>query len=136
MNLLRRDGTVEFGVPFHDVDLTGVVWHGHYYKYFELARSALLRACDLDDGAVLGHDYRLVVIESRCRHVSPLRYGDRVRVVASFAGVSHRIEIVYEIENLTAERVSARGVTILASLDARGRLLLKTPERIRRRIEA
>ena len=28
-------------VPFHDVDLMEVVWHGHYAKYFEIARCAL-----------------------------------------------------------------------------------------------
>ena len=25
-------------MPFHDVDALHVVWHGHYYKYLELAR--------------------------------------------------------------------------------------------------
>jgi acyl-CoA thioester hydrolase len=30
---------VELDVPFHDVDLQRVVWHGHYYKYFEVART-------------------------------------------------------------------------------------------------
>ena len=34
---------VELEVPFHDVDMLQLVWHGHYYKYFELARTQLLR---------------------------------------------------------------------------------------------
>ena len=29
-------------VPFHDVDVMRVAWHGHYVKYFEIARCALL----------------------------------------------------------------------------------------------
>ena len=29
-------------VPFHDVDTMNVVWHGHYLKYFEIARCKLL----------------------------------------------------------------------------------------------
>ena len=33
---------VEHEVPFHDVDMTLRVWHGHYYKYLELARTARL----------------------------------------------------------------------------------------------
>lgn len=33
---------VEMTVPFHDVDMMEVAWHGHYVKYFELARCALL----------------------------------------------------------------------------------------------
>ncbi len=29
---------VEVRVPFHDVDPAGIAWHGHYFKYLELAR--------------------------------------------------------------------------------------------------
>ena len=33
---------IEFDVAFHDVDMVGVVWHGHYLRYFENARWALM----------------------------------------------------------------------------------------------
>ncbi|MGE8385221.1 MAG: acyl-CoA thioesterase, partial [Pseudomonas putida] len=33
---------VEVLVPFFDVDMMEVVWHGHYVKYLEVARCALL----------------------------------------------------------------------------------------------
>ena len=43
---MRKAGVVaaeiEFDVAFHDVDLVGVVWHGHYLKYLENARWALM----------------------------------------------------------------------------------------------
>ena len=45
---------VELEIPFHDVDLQRVVWHGHYYKYFEMARTKLLRSLDLDAGEIVG----------------------------------------------------------------------------------
>jgi acyl-CoA thioester hydrolase len=32
----------EILVPFFDVDSMNVVWHGHYVKYLEVARCALL----------------------------------------------------------------------------------------------
>ena len=35
---------VEVEVEFQDVDPMGVAWHGHYLKYFERARCALLRS--------------------------------------------------------------------------------------------
>ena len=34
--------TVAIAVPFHDIDSIGIAWHGHYAKYFEIARCALL----------------------------------------------------------------------------------------------
>ncbi len=33
---------VELTIPFHDVDAMGVVWHGNYFRYFEIAREKLL----------------------------------------------------------------------------------------------
>jgi acyl-CoA thioester hydrolase len=37
---------VEITIPFHDVDMMGVVWHGNYFRYFEIAREALLNQFD------------------------------------------------------------------------------------------
>ncbi len=47
-----HETSIEFEVPFHDVDALRVVWHGHYYKYLELARTALFRSSGLDDDAL------------------------------------------------------------------------------------
>jgi acyl-CoA thioester hydrolase len=131
-----RETAVELEVPFHDVDVMGVVWHGHYYKYLEHARTALFRRCDLDAGALIGPRYRFFVIESRCRHSFPLFYGDRMRVSAWLRDVRHRIYVAYEIRNLSRDRRSARGYTILATVDADQRLLMETPDEIRRRLLA
>ena len=129
-----RETSVELEVPFHDVDLMGVVWHGHYYKYLEFARTALLRSCGLDKGDLIGARYRFLVIESRCRHSSPLLYGDRMRVSAWVRDLRHRVCLEYEIHNLCRDRRAARATTVLATLDESGRLLLETPHEIRKRL--
>lgn len=131
-----RETSVEIEVPFHDIDGLGIVWHGHYYKYFELARTRLLRSVALDAGDIIGPRYRFLVVESHCRHVAALRYGDCVRVSAWFGDVRHRIRIVYEAIHLGTGRRAARGHTILATTDLEGRLLLETPRGIVERIGA
>jgi acyl-CoA thioester hydrolase len=128
--------SVELEVPFHDVDMLGVVWHGHYYKYLEAARTQLLVACGLDAGDLMGPRYRFVVIESRCRYSFPLRYRERMRVTAWVRDVAHQIKIAYEIYNLEAECRSARAYTTLATLDRDNKLLLETPGEIRTRLGA
>jgi acyl-CoA thioester hydrolase len=138
--------SVELVVPFHDVDALGVVWHGHYYKYFELARTQLLRDRGLDGGTpenrepdggdLIGTRYRFYVIESRCRHSFPLRYGERARVAAWVRDVRHRVLIQFELTNLDHERRAARGFTALATVDADHNLLLETPNEIQRRLLA
>lgn len=134
MRLLET--SVELEVPFHDVDMLGVVWHGHYYKYLEAARTRLLVSCRLDAGDLIGERYRFVVIETRCRYAFPLRYRDQMRVCAWVRGVAHQIKIAYEITNLTEKRRSARAYTTLATLDHNHDLLLETPREIRDRLGA
>ena len=125
-----HESAIELEVPFHDVDALGVVWHGHFFKYLELARTQLLRSRGLDVGDLVGPRYRFVVIESGCRHASPLRYGDRVRVTAWLADVEHRLFIAYEATNLTRGQRAARAHTILATTDKHGKMLLRTPQPI------
>jgi acyl-CoA thioester hydrolase len=129
-----RETSIELEVPFRHVDIMGVVWHGHYYSYMEEARTRLLHDCNLDAGDVVGPRYLLFVIETKCRHVNPLFYRDRVRVTAWLRDVKHRIHIAYEIHNLTRDEQAARGYTMLATTDHQRNLLLETPDEIRRRL--
>jgi acyl-CoA thioester hydrolase len=131
-----HETSVELEVPFYDVDALRLVWHGHYFKYFEHARTALLRGRGLDAGDLVGPRYQLVVVDSHCRHAYPLRYGDRFRVSAWFGDFRHRLMIRYEVANLTRGRRAARGHTALATLNAAGELLLETPPEIVARIAA
>ena len=130
----RFETSVEQSVPFHDVDMLGVVWHGNYYKYLEHARTALLRARGLDKGDLIGVKYRFYVIESRCRHSAPLRYGDRMRVTAWIRDVRHRVLVQYEVTNLSDGKRAARATTALATVDAENNLLLETPDEIQSRL--
>jgi len=42
----RFSTRVEITVPFHDADSMGVVWHGNYFRYLEVAREQLLKQFD------------------------------------------------------------------------------------------
>jgi acyl-CoA thioester hydrolase len=122
---------IELEVPFHDVDALQVVWHGHYFKYFEIARTALFRSKGLYSSRFQHMQLGLVVIDSHCRHSYPLRFGEHARVSAWLKDVDHRIHVAYEVHNLSADKRAARGHTHLVTLDAEGRLLLETPAPLR-----
>lgn len=127
-----RETRVELEVPFHDVDVMGVVWHGHYFKYLEAARTALLRSCGLDAGELIGGRYGFFVIEARCRYAYPLFYRDRMVVTAWLRDVAHRVFVAYEVTNVTHGRRAARAHTVLATTDLQRNLLLETPDEIQR----
>lgn len=120
-----------FEVPFHDVDMMGVVWHGHYYKYFELARTALFRQfrCDAEQLRALG--LALPVIDSHCRYVTSLTYGMRVRATATLVETEFRLTVDYELAEATSGQKLARGRTTQAVVRyADGQLLLPVPPAI------
>lgn len=125
---------VELEVPFHDVDPLMVAWHGHYYKYFEIGRQALQRKHRVDAPDLREMGYHWYVIETRARHVAPMRYGDRFQVSAWFFETTPRIGIAYEITNLASGRRAARGVTVLVTTRPDGEMLWETPREILERI--
>ncbi len=125
---------VELEIPFHHVDVLGIAWHGHYPKYLDLARTALLRAhrLDVEDLRELG--YRFMVSESFLRHATPLRYRDRVRVTAWLGEVENRIEIAYQVLDLTSDALAAEAWSALVTTRADGSLCLETPPEILARL--
>jgi acyl-CoA thioester hydrolase len=112
----------------------GVVWHGHYLKYFELARTSLFKYLNLAGQFGKTSPYVWVVIESRVRHTAPLRFDDPARVTAQLVDIDHRVRLRYEICNLTTGIVSAKGHTDLATLDQKGNMLLETPFELRQHL--
>ena len=128
--------SIELEVPFHDVDMLRVVWHGHYYKYMEIARTELLKKYGLQASETSTSGFAFVVIESKCRHTFPLRLGDRFRVGAAFRDTDYRIHIAFELYNLTHARRCAYGHTMLATVDHDGNLQLRTPDAVLARLRA
>lgn len=127
---------VELEVPFHDVDALHVAWHGHYYKYFEIARQALQRKHRVDAPDLVAMGYHWYVIETRARHVAPLRYGESFSVKAWFCERDPRIGIAYEVTSKKTGRRAARGTTILVTTRPDGEMLLETPREILERISS
>jgi acyl-CoA thioester hydrolase len=69
-------------VYYEDTDLTGVVYHANYLRWFERARSDLLRQIGIDQRAVkeAGEGF-YTVAELTIRYLAPARLDDAVAVV-------------------------------------------------------
>ncbi len=98
-------------VPFYDADMLGIVWHGHYAKYFEIARCALLERLDYDYLTMKETGYVWPVIELHIRYIAPARFGQRIRVSAALKEYEYRMRIRYEIvDDETGNRL-AKGIS-------------------------
>lgn len=98
---------VEILVPFFDVDMMEVVWHGHYVKYLEVARCALLDKLDHNYAQMREAGYAWPVIDLQLRYVRGARFGQRISVRADLVEWENRLKINYLISDAeTGERLT------------------------------
>ncbi|HJU84447.1 MAG TPA: thioesterase family protein [Holophagaceae bacterium] len=124
--LIRADVALE--IPFHDVDSMGIVWHGHYIKYFEIARTALMRKVGMDLEEMNRTGCLWPVVTCEVKYIRPLKYGQRIRVEALLEEYLDRLKVAYAIlDPDTGERLS-RGRTVQLAVDGKtGELRFATP---------
>jgi len=121
-------GEVLIEVPFHDVDSMGVAWHGHYVKYLELARTAMMRRVGLDFQQMQDWGVMWPVVVCNMKFIRPLRYGQRVRVRAELLEFQARLRITYLLTDAaTGERVNKAETIQLAVASGTGELLFECP---------
>jgi acyl-CoA thioester hydrolase len=108
-------------VAFADTDAMGVAWHGGYLRWFEMARTELLRATELPYAALVARGLHLPLIEALVRYRKAVRYDDELIVRAITSAVRGvRLRVDYRIECEGA--LIAEGHTEHAFTDAAGRV--------------
>ena len=119
----------EIVVPFFDVDSMSVVWHGHYVKYLEVARCALLDRLGHNYTQMLASGYAWPVIDLQLRYVQSARFGQRLRVSADLVEWQNRLKIHYEISDAdTGERLTRASTVQVAVSLTDGAMQLVSPQ--------
>jgi acyl-CoA thioester hydrolase len=99
-------------VGFADVDLAQVVWHGHYLRYLENARWAVMRAIGFDLEDMMDSGYLWPVVDLRVKYVRAARFADRLRVRASLVEWEQRLAINYLVTDATDGARVVRAQTV------------------------
>jgi acyl-CoA thioester hydrolase len=116
-----RSHSIVLQVPFHDVDPMEVAWHGHYVKYFELARCALLDTIGYGYSQMRASGYAWPVVDLKIRYVRPAWFEQRIRVTATLMEWDVRLRIDYVIEDeKTGERLT-KGSSVQVAVDLKTR---------------
>lgn len=102
---------VEITVPFHDVDMVQYVWHGHYAKYFEVARCALLERFNYGYDAMRASGFLWPVIDMKVRFIKPARFGQRILVKAVLREWENRMLIEYLVRDAQSKQRLTKGMT-------------------------
>ncbi len=114
-NTWRASVTIE--VPFHDVDAMGVVWHGNYVKYFEVARCALLDSIGYNYRQMNESGYAWPIVGLRVRYPRPATFGQKIIVTASIQEYEHRLRIAYVITDAVTGQRLTRASTVQVAVD-------------------
>lgn len=103
---------LEMTVPFHDVDAMGVVWHGNYFRYFEVAREALLAKFNYGYRQMEASGYVWPVVDTRVKYRGTLSFEQHIRVQATIEEFENRLRIAYQIFDSVSGKRTTSGYTI------------------------
>lgn len=113
----------------------GVLWHGRYAEYFELARVALMDGLDYGYVQMAASGYIWPVIDYRVRYLKPLRFGQRVIVKTWIVEWQFRLKLAYLISDTVSGAALTRGHTVQAAVRRdTGELQMATPAILRQRL--
>ncbi len=111
MTEVRLEAEVEIEVPFFDIDLMEIVWHGNYLKYFEVARCELLEKIDYGYMEMRRTGFVWPIIEAHIRYAKPAKFGQKIAVFCRLVEWENRMKIQYTIrDKATGDRL-CRGFT-------------------------
>jgi len=138
---MRKQGAiaaeVEVQVPFHDVDLAGVVWHGHYIKYLENARWAVMDRIGFGLDAMLDSGFIWPVIGLQVKYIHAARYGQPLRVQSSIVEWEAKLVLNYLVlDAKDGSRIGRAQTTQVAVGRETGTLQLLSPACLTDRVRA
>jgi len=101
---------VKLSIPFHDLDPMHVVWHGNYFKYFDIARFELFKQAGVDLYTYsMKHGIIFPVTRSSTKHIIPLRHDDEIICRATVTEAVNKIGIDFEIRLAENGKLCTRG---------------------------
>ncbi len=116
-------------IPFHDVDVMRVAWHGHYAKYLEIARCELFEKFDYNVPQMEASGYAWPVIDMRIRYAQPLRFQQKVKVKATLVEWENRLKVNYLITDVETGKRLTKAYTVQVAVDvASGEMLYVSPD--------
>lgn len=116
-------------IPFHDVDVMRVAWHGHYVRYMEIARCVLLDQIDYNYPQMEASGYAWPVIDMRIRYAHPLRFQQKVRIKVELVEWENRLKMNYIFEDVETGKRLTKAYTVQVAVDmAKGEMLYASPD--------
>ncbi|MBX2858695.1 MAG: acyl-CoA thioesterase [Cellvibrionaceae bacterium] len=128
--------SIEITAPFFDVDSCHIVWHGHYVKYFELARCCLLDKIGYNYKHMAESGYTFPVVDLQVKYVQSVKFMQTIVVQARLQAWENKLIIHYTIKDQSSGRTCTKGSTtqVAVALES-GLLQFETPAALRDKVQ-
>lgn len=125
---MEKTNKINIRVRYNETDKMGVVYHGNYAQYLEIARVEWLRSRGISYKALENSGIMLPVVALRIDYKKPARYDDLLTVeLELLQKPTVKIEFNYKIWN-QEQHILAEANTVLAFIDANSFKPIRCPE--------
>jgi acyl-CoA thioester hydrolase len=122
---------VTLRTQFHDIDPMNIAWHGHYARYLEEARAALMSNIGYGYAEMQASGFAWPIVDMWIKYIQPLRLGQRFIVRATLKEYENRICIEYRCLDAETGTVLTKARTVqLAVVIATGELSFVSPQKL------
>lgn len=121
---MELSNRTEVLVRFNEADPLGIVWHGHYIRYFEDGREAFGNTHGLGYLEVYKQGFIIPIVSVQCDFKRSLRYGDRVIVETKYIPTeAAKLRFTYRLFNAVTNELVATGSSVQVFLEKEGSTL-------------
>jgi len=106
-------------IYYEDTDAGGVVFYANYLKFFERARTEMLRSKGFEQDALMRNDNIIFAVRSiSVDYLSPARFNEQIKVTSEISQLK-KVRLVFE-QSITRENQELCKATVtIACLDAK-----------------
>ena len=117
-------------MKFSEADPLGIVWHGHYIRYFEDGREAFGEAYGLKYLDFYRSNIVVPIINIQCDYKRILRYGHRIRLETTYKDtLAAKLLFDYHIYDARTNEQVASGSSVQVFMDKNSlELMLTLPQ--------
>ena len=120
---------------FYDLDPMNIVWHGHYPRFLELGRMAVMNKIGYGYEDMVASGYAWPVIDLRMRYARSMRLSQPVKITAGIVEWENMLRITYLIQEMeSGERVMRASSTQVAVDFASNEMLWVCPAVLREKL--
>lgn len=122
--------TTKLRVRYGETDQMGVVYHGNYALYLEMARTEALRQIDITYKSIEENGVMMPVVNLNINYKKPARYDDELTIKTMFFSMPTVKSVIdYEIFNEAGDLLCTAQTT-LVFVDMKTNKITRCPDRL------